>query len=56
MQGLTLAGNTEDKLTHLLDQLLVRNASRAPPMHAVVALGVKVAIRQDPGLAPVLKR
>ena len=40
----TLTGHTEDEFLHLLDQLLVGYAARAPPVHAVVALRVKVAV------------
>jgi len=55
VQSLALALDAENELIHLLEQLLVANAACAPPVHAEVALGVKMAIGQDTSLAPVVQ-
>lgn len=52
VQSLTFSLDTKDELFHLLDQLLVGDLSRAPAMHAEVALGVEVAIGKETGLTP----
>ena len=38
VESFTLARNAEDKLLHLLEQLLIRDAPCAPTVHAEVAL------------------
>ena len=55
MQSLTFARYFKDELFQFAQQLLVRDASRAPSVHAEVALRVKVTIGEQACLTPIVK-
>ena len=55
MQGLTFAWHSKHELLHLSNQLSIRDSSCTPPVHAEVALRVKVAIREQASLTPPMQ-
>ena len=56
MEGFSLTWHTEHEFFHLCDQLSVRDATCAPPMHAEIAHGVEVSVAEQARLTPPVKR